>query len=466
MRRTKFIAAMVAVAICISMLGLFTASADGGDYNEIGVFGFESNIASDFSSVTVSFAVEGLTLPMNAATVKISYDSSVLKYTDLSSSLFGVSEPSSVSDDGKGTITVVFDEKETNGYTADGAIIVTFSVKSSNRPTQVGMTVDGNILWVFPGAVKGSATAEVTFCHHEHTNSVTDRYSTCEQHGYFSKYCEDCGILISRMLLPFAEHILKENPVRKVDSSCTAKGYAEYVCSVCGIIVRDMIPAAHKFIKQKNPGLAKYDEYINICAECSLIENSPIQCEHDASCYEYYKRISAASCSNNGRAIYKCSVCGAEGEMVVPAGHTFECTDVLEEPTPTSSGRELWVCTGCGMTRIHTTDFVPDETTETTTTETTTATETTSVTSATTGATVTETATATETTSATTATETTTVTETTTETETVTTTETTTDSTETTQSADGGCGSAIGAGTGVMCVVLLLGVCLTTKKRK
>ena len=105
----------------------------------------------------------------------------------------------------------------------------------------------------------------------------------------------------------------------------------------------------------------------------------------------------------------------------------------------------------------------PPATTETTVTETTTATETTS---ATTGATVTETTTATETTSATTATETTTVTETTTETETVTTTETTTDSTETTQSADGGCGSAIGAGTGVMCVALLLGVCLTTKKRK
>ena len=139
-------------------------------------------------------------------------------------------------------------------------------------------------------------------------------------------------------------------PVERKDPSCTSTGYIKYSCA-CGYEYTELLPENHDYVFIKSVAAtcsnAGYDVYK--CSKCGKIlnkSNGEEQLPHE---YEFTKVVEP-TCLKGGYTLYKCSVCGDEykDNLTPLLGHSM--VEVGEKPaTCTEAGHTAGVqCSRCG----------------------------------------------------------------------------------------------------------------------
>ena len=140
-------------------------------------------------------------------------------------------------------------------------------------------------------------------------------------------------------------------PMERKDPSCTSAGYIKYGCN-CGYEYTDTLPENHDYVFIKSVAAtcsnAGYDVYK--CSKCGKIlnkSNGEEQLPHE---YEFTKVVEP-TCLKGGYTLYKCSVCGDEykDNLTALLGHSM--VEVGEKPaTCTEAGHTAGVqCSRCGL---------------------------------------------------------------------------------------------------------------------
>ena len=137
--------------------------------------------------------------------------------------------------------------------------------------------------------------------------------------------------------------------MERKDPSCTSTGYIKYSCA-CGYEFTELLPENHDYVFIKSVAAtcsnAGYDVYK--CSKCGKIlnkSNGEEQLPHD---YELTKAVEP-TCTEHGYDVYKCTVCGTSktetrNDELLP--HDYVVTVV--EPTCLKGGYTLHKCSVCG----------------------------------------------------------------------------------------------------------------------
>ncbi len=138
-------------------------------------------------------------------------------------------------------------------------------------------------------------------------------------------------------------------PMERKDPTCTSTGYIKYSCA-CGYKYTELLPENHDYVFIKSVAAtcsnAGYDVYK--CSKCGKIlnkSNGEEQLPHD---YRLTKAVEP-TCTEHGYDVYKCTVCGTSktetrNDELLP--HDYVVTVV--EPTCLKGGYTLYKCSVCG----------------------------------------------------------------------------------------------------------------------
>ena len=138
-------------------------------------------------------------------------------------------------------------------------------------------------------------------------------------------------------------------PMERKDPNCTSTGYIKYSCA-CGYVFTEKLPESHDYVFIKSVAAtcsnAGYDVYK--CSRCGKIlnkSNGEEQLPHE---YELTKAVEP-TCAKHGYDVYTCAVCGTSktetrNDELLP--HDYVVTVV--EPTCLKGGYTLHKCSVCG----------------------------------------------------------------------------------------------------------------------
>ncbi len=184
-----------------------------------------------------------------------------------------------------------------------------------------------------------------------HKYELTDsKDATCEEDGYKTYVCQRDASHTYTEIINATGHSY-ENAVY-VAPTCTEDGY--YISGTCENCNEDLssktIPAlGHTWVVDTE---ATCDgEGLKVCSgytdengehhDCDATEVIP-QLEH-----EYKYEITPQNCTEDGKIVYTCSLCGDSYEEVLPStGHSY--ATIVFAPTCTSEGYTSQTCTTCG----------------------------------------------------------------------------------------------------------------------
>lgn len=243
----------------------------------------------------------------------------------------------------------------------------------------------------------GTHTGTCTRCGKQTTEYCVEYYKdyvtspTCEEKGYTSHICEQCGyVLVDTYVDPLGHNYVWTNngdgtctgictrdsshtktqshsyTTTVVDATCTTRGYTAHVCENCGYEVDDDYVAAtgHDYAYTSNGN----GTHTGICqnnSAHSVIEN----CSYETT-------VVAATCEDQGYTLHTCTVCGYsyKDNYTAALGHSHvytttndgyhyvQCendpsenyrekcsyTETVIAPTCESAGYTLYKCTECG----------------------------------------------------------------------------------------------------------------------
>ena len=180
--------------------------------------------------------------------------------------------------------------------------------------------------------------------------------ATCTAKGTATYKCTahaDCGVEIT-VTLDEIQHTFKTD---KKDATCTDTGFIKVYCTAdgCTETLVDITTGklAHEFEKigEEAPTCTSsgYTEY-----KCKNCEESYKAIGDNAKghSYEELENSSTATCTTAGTKTLKCSVCGKELQVNVPAlGHDWKAGTVTKAPTCKDKGEISFECSRCSDTR-------------------------------------------------------------------------------------------------------------------
>ena len=180
--------------------------------------------------------------------------------------------------------------------------------------------------------------------------------ATCTAKGTATYKCTahaDCGVEIT-VTLDEIQHTFKTD---KKDATCTDTGFIKVYCTAdgCTETLVDITTGklAHEFEKigEEAPTCTSsgYTEY-----KCKNCEESYKAIGDNAKghSYEELENSSTADCTNAGTKTLKCTVCGKELQVNVPAlGHDWKAGTVTKAPTCKDKGEISFECSRCSDTR-------------------------------------------------------------------------------------------------------------------
>lgn len=138
-------------------------------------------------------------------------------------------------------------------------------------------------------------------------------------------------------------------PMERKDPDCTSTGYIKYSCA-CGYVFTEKLPESHDYVFIESVAAtcsnAGYDVYK--CSKCGKIlneSNGEKQLPHE---YELIKAVEP-TCAKHGYDVYTCTMCGTSktetrNDELLP--HDYVVTVV--EPTCLKGGYTLHKCSVCG----------------------------------------------------------------------------------------------------------------------
>lgn len=169
-------------------------------------------------------------------------------------------------------------------------------------------------------------TTEPTEPEHVHEYEwVETAEPTCEVMGYSIYVCTGCGKQEIKDIVDAHGH--SYGATQMIDPTCTEGGCKRRVCGNCGDVseTEKTDPLGHDLVLVEavtgDCETAGYEKYQ--CSRCGY-EELQNQTEPGTHQFEVMTQIREATCTEEGLAVLKCSVCG-EGKLdVIPAvGHQF-----------------------------------------------------------------------------------------------------------------------------------------------
>ncbi|MDE6660757.1 MAG: hypothetical protein K2J93_02895, partial [Anaeroplasmataceae bacterium] len=162
----------------------------------------------------------------------------------------------------------------------------------------------------------------------------TDYKSNDEYHWFECEAHEDCNVEIQK-----EKHTIVEGKVLK-EAAAEEDGLREVSCSVCDYKGEVVIPALNH-----RKGELKFDdnEHWYTCDR-----HQDCDAKIDVEAHQWVLVSDSATCTTDGTAVYKCSVCPKTKEEASLAGHRYrEEWTVDQEPTCTEAGSKSHHCLGC-----------------------------------------------------------------------------------------------------------------------
>lgn len=102
-------------------------------------------------------------------------------------------------------------------------------------------------------------------------------------------------------------------------------------------------------VTQTEPTCTEAGKGVKTCSVCGATEEVELPAKGHS--FGEMEVVAEATCTENGKRVRTCSVCGATEEEVIPAkGHSFGEVEVVVEPTETETGKGVKTCTVCGAT--------------------------------------------------------------------------------------------------------------------
>ena len=138
-------------------------------------------------------------------------------------------------------------------------------------------------------------------------------------------------------------------PMERKDPSCTSTGYIKYSCA-CGYEYTELLPENHDYVFIKSVAAtcsnAGYDVYK--CSKCGKILNESNG--EELLPHDYVVTVVEPTCLKGGYTLHKCSVCGDEYKDNLTAFLGHSMVEVGEKPaTCTEAGHTAGVqCSRCG----------------------------------------------------------------------------------------------------------------------
>lgn len=209
---------------------------------------------------------------------------------------------------------------------------------------------------------------------HKHVYAEeTVRKATCGQEGEVKFFCQECGDTYTDVLPVMGEHSYESDTdetcdvcgaVRKVghdfkseitkEATCGEAGEKVYTCSECGESYTEKLYATGKH-SYKNA----CDESCDVCGKTRKVSHTYVS-----------KVTKKATCGEEGKKVYTCSVCGdsytesisATGKhsykdacdescnvcgKIRKVSHTYE-SEITKEATCGEDGRKTYTCSVCG----------------------------------------------------------------------------------------------------------------------
>lgn len=203
-------------------------------------------------------------------------------------------------------------------------------------------------------------------------NTFVDSTCTKEGNGTYVKKCTECDEILESENRPIEkkDHEFEQTKVIK-EPTCTEEGEAEVTCVNCGETSTEVIEATGRTpgeAVQENVVAAtctedgSYDEvvYCTVCGEeLSRETKTAGALGHDWVKDE--EASVAATCTEAGKDVFKCSRCEETDEKEVEAaGHKYvKDEDVSREATCAREGAYVEICSVCGDVHKETTEKLP-----------------------------------------------------------------------------------------------------------
>ncbi len=189
---------------------------------------------------------------------------------------------------------------------------------------------------------------------HTFGESVTLTEPTCTEKGSAQRTCARCG-KTETAAVPALGHSYSEAWTVDKAPTCTAQGERSHRCVRCGkrkdVTALEKTPHAEVTDPVVDPTCTEPGKtagaHCKTCGKVLLAQKEIPAPGHDL---QVIAEITPATCSEKGRAMMACKVCGAALEQDVPAlGHQFDGTWTVDiPPTCTAQGEQSHRCLRCG----------------------------------------------------------------------------------------------------------------------
>ena len=232
--------------------------------------------------------------------------------------------------------------------------------KDDVSPTCTKSGTRGRIVCAVCGKVI-DAGANAAALGHDYVQTAVISEPTCTSNGSATMTCSRCGNTKTQTT-PSTGHQFDPTWVVDKAPTCTAQGEQAHYCTRCG--KRTDVTPIPRTDHQKvydvlippsctEPGKSSGAH----CAYCGkeLEKSGTIPATgHSFVPQEVYQE---PSCTTAGRALGRCSVCGEQKEITLPAlGHEFDTQWTVDKaPTCTAQGEQSHHCTRCGKRQTITT---------------------------------------------------------------------------------------------------------------
>lgn len=226
-------------------------------------------------------------------------------------------------------------------------------LKDDIAPTCTKAGTRGRVICAVCGKVIEAGTTAPALGH-DYVQTAVISEATCTSNGSATVTCSRCGNA-KNQTTPSLGHQFDPTWVVDKAPTCTAQGEQSHYCTRCG--KRSDVTPIPRTDHQK-----VYDVVTPpTCTEPG--KSSGAHCAYCGKELEKAGTISATghsfvpqeiylepSCTTAGRALGRCSVCGVQQEITLPAlGHAFETKWTVDKaPTCTAQGEQSHHCTRCG----------------------------------------------------------------------------------------------------------------------